>query len=292
MGKRIINFLKNSYDIISVILGVLLMFGITMTAIVNFFSSNRLIIVASLLLIVLVLLIVYYVKYKRYKKLQFTSKEQNEKLINDHKIEIENVKKMYEDELEDLKFFKERLKKLGIIDCTLKLKDTEFTPEFCMKTIKKKLLFSGVSGAKWIEKTENKDLFEKMLKQIQNNNGTVKFLMINPYCDDFKELNYQRNKQMNTQVYKIWKDLEKKYKCLEVRCYSHMPAFRIQLMDDDKAAISRYLIDEEQYKKYDKGWDNPHLIIEYNREISFYTIFESQFLKEWNDAIDIKEIKR
>ena len=66
-----------------------------------------------------------------------------------------------------------KLHDLGIVKCTSKLKDTNFAPLACMKTLKRKLYFMGVSGAKWVENTDNAAAFRRMLNKVETNNGAV-----------------------------------------------------------------------------------------------------------------------
>lgn len=62
-------------------------------------------------------------------------------------------------------------------------------------------------------------------------------------------------------------------------------------MDDQQLAISRYQFSREQYEKYEHGWDSPHLIINSNAEFTFYSVFESYFMREWQDAINLATLK-
>lgn len=184
-----------------------------------------------------------------------------------------------------------KLKELGIDQCTSKLKGTPFAPLSCMNLIKRRLYFLGVSGAKWVEKSENEVIFRRMLNRIERNNGKVMFLLINPCCKEFNTMKRQREGSIGTNAYAVWKKLINDYSCLEVRCYNHLPLFRLQFMDDQQLAISRYQFSKEQYEKYEHGWDSPHLIINSSAEFTFYSVFESYFMREWQDAINLATIK-
>lgn len=129
-----------------------------------------------------------------------------------------------------------------------------------------------------------------MLNKVEANNGEVRFLLIDPTCDDYAKMKKQREGAMGNGAYIVWKELVQQYTCLSVRCYMHLPSFRLQFMDDKLLAISRYQFIREQYEKYNQGWDSPHLIVDSASEFSFYTVFERYFLEEWNDASDMNNI--
>ena len=184
------------------------------------------------------------------------------------------------------------MKKIGISQCTSKLADTNFTPISCMNSIKKNLFFMGVGGAKWIQPPTNLQLFTKMLLRVLAYNGEVRFLVINPFCSSFELMKKQRDGATVTDSsYKIWIQLVKEYKCLQVKCYNHTPTFRLQFMDNNLMAVSRYQFEREQYDKFNYGWDSPHLIIDNSNVMSLYTVFEGYYLQEWEDAKDITKIK-
>lgn len=185
----------------------------------------------------------------------------------------------------------EKMKEMGIIDCTDKLEGTQFAPLACMKNLNKKLMFSGVSGSKWIQDPLVREEFKKMMDKIVVNYGKVCFLIIDPACDDYKKMKERRKGTMSTAPYPIWRQLQEEYSSyLEVKCYEHIPTFRLQLMDDSLVAVSRYQFILEQYKEYKAGWGSPHLIIKANSKLSFYHVFETCFLQEWNKAKNILDI--
>jgi hypothetical protein len=184
-----------------------------------------------------------------------------------------------------------KLKELGIDKCTSKLKGTPFAPLNCMNVIRRRLYFLGVSGAKWVENPENETIFRRMLNRVERNNGKVMFLLINPCSKEFNTMKRQREGSIGINAYAVWKKLLDDYSCLEVRCYNHLPLFRLQFMDDQQLAISRYQFSREQYEKYEHGWDSPHLIINSNAEFTFYSVFESYFMREWQDAINLATLK-
>ena len=204
-----------------------------------------------------------------------------------------NVKKKYL--LNSLPYSKNDLsemKKMGIVQCISKLTDTDFTPVNCMNSVKRKLLFMGVGGSKWVQDPANFQLFRKMLLRVTANNGEVKFLIIHPYCKSFELMKEQREGATVTDSsYKSWIQLIKEFSRLQVKCYNHTPTFRLQFMDDTLMAVSRYQFERKQYDMFNQGWGSPHLIIDNTNVMSFYNVFENYFFHEWNDAKDLMKIK-
>ena len=190
------------------------------------------------------------------------------------------------------------LRRLGIKECTSRLKDTKFSPIACMEKVENRLLFLGVSGSKWIDEKSEK-AFCDMLEKLDEANGEVRFLLIDPTCKDFikmRELRGNGSGGMSIEPYKKWKELINKHsRCLKVRCFNkHLPLFRMQFMDREELAISKYLFQEEQNKTAENGWQNPHLIIGAKKGsdhmFSLLPAFEKYFEEEWEAATDLLDI--
>jgi len=211
--------------------------------------------------------------------------------IKSHKNQLEkmyDIIKSYPYQFDDLI----DMKKIGIVRCTSKWKETGFTTTNCMKSINKELLFMGIGGAKWIEENKERQLFEDMLKRNANNDGDVKFLIIHPYSKELKEIQDQCDRKLVTESnYKIWVDLVEKYTCLKVKCYNHTPAFRLQFMDGTLMAVARYQFASEE-NNGTKDCHSPHLIINNKESMSFYYVFQRYFNHEWDKATDITEIMK
>jgi len=185
------------------------------------------------------------------------------------------------------------MKKIGIVKCTSKWKETEFTTIKCIKSIKKELIFMGIGGAKWIGDKKNKKLFEDMLERIANNDGVVKFLIMNPDNESLKNIKDKRGKQIIKESnYKIWIELVNNHPLhLFVKCYNHAPAFRLQFLDSTSVAVARYQF-EWKKNNSNKNCHSPHLIINNTESMSFYYMFERYFNHEWDNAEDITKITR
>lgn len=183
-----------------------------------------------------------------------------------------------------------RLQEIGLVQCTKTLVNTDLEPMNCMKKTKKQLYFSGICGNKWIGNQTGYKEFEKMLHRVTDNNGQVRFLLINPNSETFKRMIKQQGGESHNDVFYKWKNLVSENPCLHVRCFNELPSFRMQFMDNQKMALTKYHYQKDEYEKYNKGWNSPHLIINSNAPFSFYNVFEKNFLNEWEDSIDIKQI--
>ena len=183
-----------------------------------------------------------------------------------------------------------RLREIGLEQCTKTLKNTDLEPMRCMKKTRKQLYFSGICGNKWIGNKKGFKEFQNMLHRVADNNGQVRFLLINPKSETFIKMIAQQGGDNHNDVFYKWKQLVVENPCLSVRCFNELPSFRMQFMDDQKMALTKYHYQKDEYEKYNKGWNSPHLIINSNAPFSFYNVFEKNYLNEWDNSIDITKI--
>jgi glyoxylate utilization-related uncharacterized protein len=117
--------------------------------------------------------------------------------------------------------------------------------------------------------------------------------MINPYGSAFSTLKDMREKNINDTTTEIFLELVDKYHCLQAKYYDFLPCFRLIFIDNKMVAMSRYGLDEKNYFKTKQGWDAPHLVIERDyKYLSLFDPFQSYYNWVWDNAIDIKIIKR
>jgi hypothetical protein len=187
---------------------------------------------------------------------------------------------------------------LGIDGCTEELKGTRFEPRQCMKDTSKYLDFMGVGGNKWIDQDDKIDLFKNMLERVSSANGKVRYLLINPKSESFERLKKLRKNKVPNNSYNIFKKLAHKYPCLEVRLYDDLPSFRLQFVDQEYVAVSRYYIEHELHAKKDFGWKIPHLVVraekhkdirtgEPDYQATLYKSFEQLYQYIWERSTDI-----
>lgn len=188
---------------------------------------------------------------------------------------------------------------LGIINCTQGLKGTQLAPLECMPNVHKSLYFMGVGGEKWVKDEQLRKTFSKMLLRSKSVGGEVRFLLIDPASDAYSNLYSMRGESVPFESYERFVDLKKKHPNLQVHLYDHLPSFRMQFVDDQYLAVSRYYFDKNAHDRWEGGWKIPHLIIrnvyqEYGHEevIHKWSLFESfQLAYEfgWDKGRDIME---
>jgi hypothetical protein len=171
------------------------------------------------------------------------------------------------------------LEKLGVIDAKPILKDTEYAPKGVMERTTKTLSFMGILGSKWI-KDDLFEKFENFLQRIEDKNGKVRFLLIEPYSKAFKALK-DRREIRDESMEKLYKLTQRYEKTFEVRLYNDLPNFRLVFIDDKFLTVSRYRNGFEQYSKTEQGKLSPYIVFD-NSESSLYCSFETFFNSTWD----------
>lgn len=149
--------------------------------------------------------------------------------------------------------------------------------------------FMGISGNKWIKRAKN---FEKTMRCIIAKHGTVRFILINPNCDDAKTLSLAGGnpishiKDMTTDNLRSLKRLKDQGLDVIVRVYSHMPVFRIAIVNDrEKVYVGSYKVDNN-------GENVPQLIFNNGKDInSTETILCNQFIDYYNMVWNSSDLK-
>ena len=128
---------------------------------------------------------------------------------------------------------------------------------------------------------------------MQANNGSVRFLMINPYEQSFKLLKTMRGEYLQDHSTKIFRELIKEFPCLQARYYDFLPCFRLIFIDNEILVSSRYKLDKDNYLKSNKGWEAPHLIIKSNTKTwSMYHPFLHYYNNIWGEAVELNQITK
>lgn len=192
-------------------------------------------------------------------------------------------------------------KNVGIDGCTEELKDTQFEPRQCMRNVKRSLDFMGVGGNKWVDQDDKLQLFEEMLQRAAASQGKVRYLLIDPRSEGYRKLKELRHNKVPSKSYNQFKELVAKYDCLEVHLYDDLPSFRLQFVDNEYVAVSRYYIEHELHQKKEFGWKIPHLIVraekmgdiqkgEAEYQGTLYKSFEQLYQYIWDHSVDIKDV--
>ncbi len=192
-------------------------------------------------------------------------------------------------EPEENQAYLQDLKSLGITGTVNKLSSSRFEPEQCIEETKYTLSFMGILGSKWVA---DKDKFVEFLKKVQSKpHGKVRYLMINPTGESFKQLKTMRGENLKDVSSQVFRELVDDFKCLEAKFYDFLPCFRLIFIDDKICAVSRYKLDESNYLKSKKGWEAPHLVIDAEKgDWSLYEPFLSYYQTIWMQAKDIRDI--
>lgn len=200
-----------------------------------------------------------------------------------------NLKKGLEMPSKESSFLSD-LSRLGIIGTSNNLSESKFKPIQCMQETESSLFFMGILGSKWVK---DKETFRDFLIKIQSKpNGSVRYLMINPFCESFKVLKSMRGEHLKDESTSVFKELVAEFPCLQAKYYSFIPSFRLIFIDNKLAAVSRYKLDRNKYIESKQGWEAPHLIIQADGcDWSLYEPFLSYYQYIWENAIDINVLK-
>lgn len=200
-----------------------------------------------------------------------------------------NLKKGLERPSKESSFLTD-LGRLGIIGTSNNLSESKFKPIQCMNETEKSLFFMGILGSKWVK---DKETFRDFLIKIQSKpNGSVRYLMINPFSESFRILKSMRGEHLKDESTSVFKELVAEFPCLQARYYSFIPSFRLIFIDNKLVAVSRYKLDKNKYIESKQGWEAPHLIIQADGcDWSLYEPFLSYYQYIWENASDINELK-
>jgi hypothetical protein len=203
------------------------------------------------------------------------------------------IKSPPEEETQPIKIDKELtevLGEFGIVKGASRLSQSKYEPMECMRAAQRKLHFMGILGSKWVTESHVRAEFNQFLERIQTMKGSVRFLLINPYCEAFSSLRTLRGGAISADSLRAFQELQKRFTCLEVKLYSEIPCFRLVFIDGNIVAVSRYRIDKERYLQSRFGWEAPHLIIQSSSIWSLYEAFELYYLQAWDRAQDLEKI--
>lgn len=179
------------------------------------------------------------------------------------------------------------LSEVGFHSAIPKLKDSEYTPEGCMRLAQSTLYFMGTTGSKWVLTTNVRENFKSFLHSIEGKKGKVKFLLIKPDSGAYRRLKSRRRDALTGSTYEMWKKLSQEFECLEVKVFNHLPCFRTIFIDNSKMVLSRYKLEKNDHIACNSGWDAPHLIFRQKAEWAMYDAFRLYWDEEWRAARDI-----
>jgi hypothetical protein len=142
----------------------------------------------------------------------------------------------------------------------------------------------GVLSSKWVTEAAVRSEFKQLLARLDAINGDVRFLIIDPDGDGFRRLSELREGHVSTESVDRLRQLIREHKCLKVRMYSNLPAFRIIVIDDDVVSFSAYRVAAKAYLKSERGWESPHVVLDPLAPYPLAEAFQSLFLETWENA--------
>jgi hypothetical protein len=173
----------------------------------------------------------------------------------------------------------------GLCEFEGDLMSSEESPREKLPDIETELFFMGNGGSKW---TREKAEFDSMLRRTAENRGSVRFLLLDPTSDACREGSEVRFGNPTEQPRKIVESLcrlrawDRMFRHLEVKLYSHVPHFRISLINKTHAVLGHY-------REYQNDSDETPLLVFSRQDCqwSFYSPFAGYFHHEWGNAEQI-----
>ena len=90
--------------------------------------------------------------------------------------------------------YQHALDALGIVDGAMRLDTKRYSPEDCMNSAQRQLMFLGNSASKWLA---NQDQFIECLGRIEESCGRVHFLLLDPHGKAFSRLTGNRSERIS-----------------------------------------------------------------------------------------------
>lgn len=186
-------------------------------------------------------------------------------------------------------------------NCSRKIKIAESTisgeggTEHILSECNTSFYFMGIAANKWVKKATN---FDIVMKRIIAKHGEVRFILLNPMSKDAEKVSLAGNNPA-THLNGVIKDniralqaYKKMGLNVRVKVYSHMPVFRIAVVDGNKKVYVG------SYKTNSDGTNIPQIILDSDSSNQkTEDILRQQFLDyfnvTWNDdSLDEIDIDR
>ncbi len=168
---------------------------------------------------------------------------------------------------------------VGVIDIAPSTTKGKGSTENILSECDNNFFFMGIAATKWIKDAHN---FDEVMKKLLMCNGSVRIIMLNPMCESAKHLSTALGKAeeyLKESVLKNMRELREYKKMglnIEIKVYSHMPVFRIAIIDNQKIYVGHYRVN-------DNGEKLPQLILQGKNKILFKQFFD-YWNVTWNDV--------
>jgi hypothetical protein len=178
------------------------------------------------------------------------------------------------------------IKTLGIAEGWIRLDQSRFKPIDCMERCHRHLSFLGNLGNKWVKEPQFQQFLRRMnaLHAADPAQGLVRFLILNPESDAFKQLEIASEGSIDGSSIEELRLLSKAYPCFQVKLYSCVPCFRLTFIDGIELGFAPYRFLGCGVVRAGLGHEAPHLLVrrDNNWPWSLYETFERYFDQLWS----------
>jgi DNA-binding SARP family transcriptional activator len=207
---------------------------------------------------------------------------------------IDRIEKGYDDALfeidrhprvhEDQQRINALVQEIGISWASeLELRGSRLEPLECISQTVSRLRFSGILATKWVADSYVRAQFDRLLEKLDNTDGSVRFLLIDPDSDGYRRFSDLRWSAGGIESISILRDLSAAHRSFEIRLYGSLPAFRVVLIDQSVVSFSPYLMEPGTHRAK-SGWQAPHVILDRTAAWPLAHTFETLFDENWRTA--------
>ena len=165
----------------------------------------------------------------------------------------------------------------------LELRRSKLEPLECIKQTVSRLRFAGILATKWVADSYVRAEFARLLERLDNNGGSVQFLLINPESKSYRRFSQLRWSAGSVQPLDMLRGLSAVHCSFRVRLYDALPTFRIVLIDQSIVSFSPYLI-VPATDRVRTGWEAPHIVLDRTARWPLARTFETLFDETWRAA--------
>jgi hypothetical protein len=173
---------------------------------------------------------------------------------------------------------------LGISSASeLELRGSKLEPLECISQTVSRLCFAGILATKWVTDSYVRAEFTRLLERLDNNGGSVRFLLIDPESDSYRRFSHLRWSGDSFQPIDMLRNLSAAHHSFQVRLYDSLPTFRIVIIDQSIVSFSPYLI-VPATDRARTGWEAPHIVLDRTAPWPLARTFETLFDETWRVA--------
>jgi hypothetical protein len=165
----------------------------------------------------------------------------------------------------------------------LELRRSKLEPQECIRQTVSQLCFAGILATKWVADSYVRAEFTRLLERLDNNGGSVRFLLIDPESESYRRFSQLRWSEGSVQPVDVLRSLGAAHRSFQVRLYDALPTFRIVLIDQSIVSFSPYLMDRGTDRAR-TGWEAPHIVLDRTAPWPLARTFETLFSETWRTA--------